>query len=152
MTTNSQQTLDLLRRELAFLNSGGYRRSLHAPWRAAYLFEESPSCPNFSDRARPHECSDCWLMQFVPAELRSEQVPCRFVQLASDEVTVDSLYRCSTAEESERAMRHWLQERIRELETQIKAADRFLLSGGPQQKLLSSGRLGPHSAGLVTTE
>ena len=137
MTTNSRQTIDLLRRELAFLNSGGYRRSPHAPWRTPYLFEESPSCPNFSDRARPHECSDCWLMQFVPAELRSEQVPCRFVQLGANGITVDSLYRCETLAESEEVLRHWLQGRIVELESQVKAVDRFLLSAGPHPKLLS---------------
>ena len=137
MTTNSRQTLDLLRRELAFVNSGGYRRSLHAPWRAAYLFEESPSCSNFSDRARPYDCSDCWLMQFVPAELHSEQVPCRFVKLGANGITVDSLYRCETLAESEEVLRHWLQGRIVELESQVKAVDRFLLSAGPHPKLLS---------------
>ena len=136
MKTNSGQTLELLRRELQFLDGGGYRRSLHYPWRAAYLFEESPSCPNFSDRARPHACNDCWLMQFVPAELRTEQVPCRFVQLGATGVTVDALYRCGTALETEEALRNWLYQRIREVEQQVKPLDRFLLAG-PQQKLLS---------------
>ena len=136
MKTNSGQTLELLRRELQFLDGGGYRRSLHAPWRAPYLFEESPSCPNFSDRARPHACSDCWLMQFVPAELRTEQVPCRFIQLGNG-VTVDSLYRCGTTTETEEALCNWLHQRIRELERQGKPLDRFLLSASPQHKLLS---------------
>jgi len=125
MATNSRQTLELLRRELEFLNSGGYRRCRYAPWRAAYLFEESPSCPNFSDRARPHECKDCWLMQFVPAELRSEQVPCRFVQLGANGVTVDSLYRCGTPAESEEVLRHWLEESIRELEGRVSTVGRL---------------------------
>lgn len=119
MITNTPQTLELLRRELEFLDSGGYRCCLRAPWRAAYLFEESPSCPNFSNPVRPHECKDCWLMQFVPADLRSEQVPCRFVQLDANGVTVDCLYRCGTAAESEEVLRHWLQERIRELEFEL---------------------------------
>lgn len=55
-------------------------------------------------------------MEFVEPELRTEQVPCRFVQLAANGVTVDSLYRCGTLAESEEALRNWLHERIRELE------------------------------------
>ena len=136
MIPNSGQTLEHLRRELQFLNDGGYRRSVHSPWRAAYLFEESPSCPNSSDQARPHACNDCWLMQFVPTELRTEQVPCRFVQLGANGITVDSLYRCGTALETEEALRSWLHQRIRELERQGTAVGRFLLNAGPQHKLL----------------
>src|SRR5215470_6974852 len=101
MTSNGGQTLELLRRELDFLNRGGYRHCPHAPWRAAYLFEESPSCPNLLDRARPHQCKDCWLMQFVHPDLRNEQVPCRFVALTRSGVTIDSLYQHATPAESE---------------------------------------------------
>ncbi len=69
-------------------------------------------------------------MQFVAADLREEQVPCRFVDLSGNGVTVDSLYRCGTPAESEEALRTWLQRRIRELESQ--------LSGVKQMSLLSS--------------
>ena len=110
------RVLQLLRGELAFLDSGGYRHSARFPWRAGYIFEESPSCPNFLSREPRHQCADCWLMEFVAPELRTEQVPCRFVELAGNGVTVDSLYRCGTLAESEEALRKWLKARIRELE------------------------------------
>ena len=126
MTNNSRETLQLLKRELEFLNRGGYRRCPHSPWRAGYVFEESPSCPNLGDKARPHECTDCWLMQFVAPELRDEQVPCRFVQLTHAGVSVDSLYRCGTLGETEHALRNWLHERIHELETQLQESKRLL--------------------------
>ena len=125
MTGSRENVLELLKKELAFLESGGYRRSPAFPWRARYIFEESPSCPNFSDRARSHRCVDCWLMEFVPPALQTEKVPCRFVQLAPGGVTVDSLYRCSTPGETEETLRHWLQERIYEMEAQVSAADQF---------------------------
>src|SRR5690349_8965163 len=96
-----QDVLDLLKVELEFVESGGYQRSARSPWRPPYVFEESPSCPNFSDQARPHRCEDCWLMEFVPAESRDEQVPCRFAQLTPDGVTIDSLYRYGTPKETE---------------------------------------------------
>lgn len=120
MNDDRTKVLELLRKELTFVESGGYRRSPRTPWRAAYVFEESPSCPNFSDRTRQHRCLDCWLMKFVAPELRTEPVPCRFVELAANGVTVDSLYRCGTLAETEDTLRKWLQAQIRELEEQIR--------------------------------
>jgi hypothetical protein len=128
MNEGCAKVLELLKKELAFLESGGYKHAPHSPWRAAYIFEDAPSCPNFSDRARPHLCEDCWLMEFVAPELRSEQVPCRFVELGANGVTVDSLYRCGTPAESEEALRNWLQQRIREIEEQIRETKKFQLA------------------------
>lgn len=124
MNTDRETTLQLLKKELEFVNNGGYRFARRATWRPAYVFEDSPSCPNFSDRARPHPCDQCWLMAFVPPELRSEQVPCRFVELARNGVTVDSLYRYGTAAESEEALRNWLNDRILQLEQELKKQTR----------------------------
>lgn len=125
MTPSRQKLLSLLRAELEFLNSQGYHRSERSPWRSAYVFEESPSCPNYGDPARPHECKDCWLMQFVSSDLQDEQIPCRFVQLTSEGVTVDSLYRYGTSAETEEALRKWLQERIHELEQELSESSRL---------------------------
>jgi hypothetical protein len=122
MNNDRETVLQLLRNELEFLESGGYKHSSRSPWRAAYIFEESPSCPNFSDRAQPHRCGDCWLMEFVAPESREEQVPCRFVELAASGVTVDSLYHCGTPTESEEALRAWLHQRIREREEELREA------------------------------
>jgi len=117
----SRDLLKRLKAELAFLESGGYQHSSRSPWRAPYVFEESPSCPNFSERARPHTCEECWLIQYVPPDLRDEQVPCRFIPLGAN-TTVDSLYRYGTLEETEEALRKWLHERIRELEAELSEA------------------------------
>ncbi len=117
--TSRQNVLQLLKTELQFVESGGYRRSERSPWRPPYVFEESPSCPNYSDRSRPHRCIDCWLMQFVALDLRDEQVPCRFVQLTSDGITIDSLYRYGSTAETEQILSCWLRERIREIEGEL---------------------------------
>jgi hypothetical protein len=122
MNTNREAILQLLKKELEFVNNGGYRFARRSLWRPAYIFEDSPGCPNVSDRARPNRCQDCWLMEFVAPEFRSEQAPCRFVQLAPTGVTVDSLYRCGTQAETEEALRHWLNQRIHELEREIQEA------------------------------
>ena len=120
--TTTHELLQRLKAELEFLENGGYRE-LRSGWRAPYVFEESPSCPNFFDRSRSHKCEDCWLIQFVPQDLRDEQIPCRFIQLAPNGVSVDSLYRYGTTEEAEKALRQWLHERIHELEADISGAE-----------------------------
>lgn len=118
MQNNRQNLLNLLKSELEFVKSGSYRRSASFPWRAPYIFEESPSCPNFHDRTRQHLCQDCWLMEFVPNDRRDEQVPCRFVELANG-VSVDCLYRYETAAETEEMLTKWLRTRIHEIETEL---------------------------------
>jgi hypothetical protein len=119
MENNSLRVLNLLRRELEFLEKGGYRRSPRLPWRAPYIFEESPSCPNYSDRTRQQRCQDCWFMQFVPRDLHTEQVPCRFVPLTADGITVDSLYRFGSGAETEETLRTWLRRRIQAIEGEL---------------------------------
>ena len=61
-------------------------------------------------------------MDFVPPESREEQVPCRFVQLTADGITIDSLYRYGTSAETEEVLCSWLRARIREMEKQIADA------------------------------
>ena len=124
MNKDVGSVLDLLKKELEFVSGGGYKRSPHGPFRAAYLFEDSPSCPNHSDRARPHLCQDCWLMEFVSPGLRNEQVPCRFVEIAPD-VTVDSLHRRGAPAESEEALRRWALQQIRDFEQKLLYRDKM---------------------------
>jgi len=133
MAPNRQILLDLLKGELKFLDAQGYHRSARSPWRSAYIFEESPSCPNYGDASRPHDCKECWLVQFVASDLRDEQVPCRFVQLTPDGVTVDSLYRYGTSAETEETLRKWLVQRIHELEQELSesATVPFASNGQP---------------------
>src|SRR5579859_944288 len=119
MEKNLHIVLKLLKSELEFLERGGYKRSPAWPWRAPYVFEESPSCPNHLDRTRQTRCQDCWLMQFVPSDLQDEQTPCRFVPLTADGLTVDTLYRCGTNAESEETLRTWLHQQIREIEREL---------------------------------
>jgi hypothetical protein len=129
MTPSRHTILRTLQAELNFLERGGYHPSRHSSWRSPYIFEESPSCPNFGNPQRPHQCKDCWLMAFVPGHLRDEQVPCRFVQLTPEGSTVNSLYRYGTPTEAHQALRHWLRRRIQELNLQDTEAIALPLAG-----------------------
>jgi hypothetical protein len=118
MSQKNRDILETLRFELKFLEDGGYGRSPHAPWRAPYIFEDSPSCLNFSDPARPHPCNECLLEQLVPPGQREQEVPCRFIPLNDKGQTVDSLYRTGTQQEIEETLCAWLRREISRLEAE----------------------------------
>ena len=112
------EMLDLLRFELKFLEDGGYGRSPRTPWRPSLVFEDSPTCLNFDDAARPHPCGECFLMQFVPRERQEECVPCRFIPLTEKGETVEDFYRCGTQVEMEEGLKNWLRKEIGRIEAQ----------------------------------
>ncbi|HMD15830.1 MAG TPA: hypothetical protein VKH18_04110 [Terriglobales bacterium] len=118
MSHEDGDILEILRFELKFLEEGGYACSPRTPWRAPYIFEDSPSCLNFEDSTRPHPCNECLLTQFVPAEFREEEAPCRFIPLNDKGRTVDSLYRTGTHAEIAEALRDWLRREISRIETE----------------------------------
>jgi hypothetical protein len=100
---------------LEFLETGGYGRLPREAW--ALIFERSPTCMNFSAEDKDREpCSECLLMQFVPVDARTEQVPCIHIPLSPTGETIASLYRLGTQQELEEALGAWLRATIRRLE------------------------------------
>lgn len=105
--------LHMLEAELQFLDSGGY----HNPdyWRPQFVFLDSPTCVNRAGSGRTDACKNCLLKPFVPVALRHAAVPCHYIPLTKDGLTIDSLQRWGTQEELEDALRSWLTRNIAEL-------------------------------------
>jgi hypothetical protein len=118
MAQDKSDLLEMLKFELKFLEDGGYGRSPRTPWRRQSVFEDSLTCLNFGDPARPHPCGECLLMEFVPAELRNQPSPCRLIPLTDKNETIDHFYRCRTQLELEDALGRWLRDQISRLEKQ----------------------------------
>lgn len=116
MLQDRHNLLRTLRGELAFIESGGYRNSIRAPWRAQFMFEDSPTCINVDPNQARKPCSECPLIAFVPEDQRKRRSPCRYIPLNELGETVDSLYRTGTQEELEAAAVTWLKARIEKLE------------------------------------
>jgi len=118
--------LQILKAELAFLERGGYRRVPRYPWRPNFVFEDSPTCINFAEHTQQRPCADCPLIDFVPENRRATRFPCRHIPLTAGGETVNSFYEWGTDDELESALRRWLVETIRELESgkqaQVRAA------------------------------
>src|SRR5690242_352944 len=100
MSSAQSDVLRILKAELAYLERGGYRNSTHAHWYPKLIFQDSPTCINFHHPIEPRPCSECPLMQFVPAEHKSEKIPCRHILLNEQGTTLDSMYRYNTLEEA----------------------------------------------------
>jgi hypothetical protein len=116
MAKDERDLVDLLKFELKFLEDGGYGRSPHTPWRRPLVFEDSVTCLNFGDPAHTHPCSECLLMEFVPAELKDQVSPCRLIPLTPKGETADYFYRCGTQLELEEALTGWLRDQISQIE------------------------------------
>lgn len=124
MAKDERDLLDLLKFELKFLEDGGYGRSPHTPWRRPLVFEDSITCPNFGDPNHTHPCSECLLMEFVPAELRDQVSPCRLIPLTPKGETADYFYRCGTQLELEEALAGWLRNQISQIEAEREQASK----------------------------
>src|SRR6266536_3653548 len=117
MTNDKRDLLTVLRAELEFLESGGYRNAARASWRPQFVFQDSPTCLNFDPtQARP--CSECILTQLVPEDTQRKKFPCRYIPLNERGETIDSFYRSGTQEELESELRRWLKATIERLEKQ----------------------------------
>jgi hypothetical protein len=120
MPQDDRNTLEVLKAELNFVKKGGYGRSPREPWRATLPLEDSPTCMNYDSKEDRTPCTECLLMQFVPADKHGEKVPCRHIPLTSHGETLLHLYRGGTQQEIEEVLANWLQEAIAKLESEEK--------------------------------
>ena len=118
MSKDKRQLADVLRQELQFVEKGGYRHPSHAAWRPQFMFQDSPTCLNFNSNDIPAPCTDCVMMQVVPADSQQRKFPCRYIPLNERGETLDLLYRAGTQEETQAAFKNWLKSTIARLERQ----------------------------------
>jgi hypothetical protein len=116
MSKDDRDVLKVLKFELDFIEWGGYGRSVRTPWKPTSVFQDSPTCINFGDPRRSHPCDECFLIDFVPAEHRSEDIPCHYIPLNEAGDTIASLQGRADPEAVEEAVKGWLRKTIAELE------------------------------------
>lgn len=116
MAADDRDILEVLKFELDFLEKGGYGRSVRTPWKPTSAFQDSLTCINFGDPHRSHPCDECLLMQFVPEEHRTENVPCHHIALTESGETVDTLEARETQQDLEEKVKNWLRVTIRRIE------------------------------------
>lgn len=123
MERNPRELLQMLKFELNFLENGGYERSVREPRKELSVFKDSPSCLNYALPAKKHPCTECFLMEFVPADKKDESVPCHHIPLNDRGDTLESMEGFGRDLQVQDAMREWLHATIAELEARVAAAD-----------------------------
>jgi hypothetical protein len=113
---DERDVLEVLKFELNFLEQGGYGRSVHTPQTPTRIFQDSISCLNFGDPQRPHPCSECMLIDFVPESQRGESVPCHHIPLTPTGETVSTLDTRDQQRKLEEAVIVWLRAVIARME------------------------------------
>jgi hypothetical protein len=115
--TDQRDVLEVLKFELNFLEQGGYGRSVHAPQAPTSIFQDSLTCLNFGEHNRPHPCSECMLIDFVPDAYRNENVPCHHIPLTPAGETVASMESRDNQVKLEEAAIAWLRALIARIES-----------------------------------
>jgi hypothetical protein len=116
MANDERDILEVLKEELAFLEQGGYGRSVKTPWKATSVFQDSLSCLNYGYPYRAHPCSACFLTDYVPAESKGLAVPCHHIPLNEAGQTIEDMEMADNQHRLEESLKNWLRNRIREIE------------------------------------
>lgn len=130
MAKDNRDILELLQEELSFAEEGGYGRSVRTPWKPKSAFQDSLTCINYAYPEKVHPCNECHLIDFVPDERRSEEVPCHFIPLNESGDTIDNL-ESEDQEKLEEALKAWLRSKIKEIETSRLGAEERSKGGVP---------------------
>jgi hypothetical protein len=107
---DDDRALNMLKTELIFMKLRGYSPRHAEP---ELFFEDSPGC--IKRNCPSCTCSDCALIQLVPAEHRLEEAACRHIPLDEIGTTLDLLYRFGNSQETADAVEDWLRIAIDQL-------------------------------------
>ena len=116
MVKDERDILELLKEELAFVEQGGYGRSVRTPWLPKSTFQESPTCINFAHPGRPHPCNECHLLDFVGHEHVADAVPCHYIALHEAGETIEDLEAQDNQAKLETTLKRWMVYQINQIE------------------------------------
>jgi hypothetical protein len=116
MSTDDRDVLEIFQAELGFLEKGGYGRPVRTPWKAKSPFQDSLTCINYTYLEKVHPCSECHLIDFVPSDRRSEEIPCHFIPLNESGETLEQLEAQDDQQKLEEALKAWLRAKIKGIE------------------------------------
>jgi len=114
MSESRREVLVLLKKELEFLDRGGYGGT--ESWKPLAVFLDSPSCPNRLDVERSTPCPQCWLFNFVPDRYGRELPACHFIPMTDDGKSVENMKREYSQVEMREKVKTWLRAEIEHLE------------------------------------
>lgn len=122
MAKDDRDILELLKEELAFVEQGGYGRSVRTPWLPKSAFQDSLTCINYADPNHSRPCTECHLIDFVGSEQLSKEVPCHFIALNEGGETIEDLETQDNQAKLEATLKEWMRSTIRQIENHRAAS------------------------------
>ncbi|HKP46437.1 MAG TPA: hypothetical protein VJT50_07545 [Pyrinomonadaceae bacterium] len=116
MAKDDRDILELLKEELAFIEQGGYGRSVRTPWLPKSAFQDSLTCINYGYPYRTHPCDECHLTDFVDEAHQGETVPCHYIPLNAAGETIEDLEAQDNQLKLESTLKEWMRKTIAEIE------------------------------------
>jgi hypothetical protein len=117
MAKDDRDILELLKSELAFIEQGGYGRSVRTPWLPKSAFQDSLTCINYADPKHTHPCNECHLIDFVEHDHQAERIPCHSFPLNETGETIEDLEAQDNQARLESTLKAWMRAKISEIET-----------------------------------
>lgn len=116
MAKEERDILEVLNEELAFVEQGGYGRSVRTPWLARSAFQDSRTCINYADPNRTHPCNECELVDFIDHEHLAAEVPCHLIPLNAAGETIADLEARDNQAKLEATLKLWMLAKIKQIE------------------------------------
>lgn len=122
MSFDKKEMIEALKLEIEVIERGGYHPSVHEPHRVARTFRDSVICLNVELEEKERPCSECFLIEFVPPELReSGGDVCHKIPLNDRGDTVESLEREGNPDKLQATVLNWLKRTVARLEAELPA-------------------------------
>jgi len=120
---DKQEMIEALKLEIEIIERGGYHPSVHEPHREPRTFRDSVTCLNVGLEEKERPCSECFLIEFVPPELRASGGDvCHKIPLNERGDTVESLEREGDPDKLQAAVLNWLKRTVARLEAELAKA------------------------------
>jgi hypothetical protein len=116
MAKDDRDILELLKEELAFIEQGGYGRSVRTPWLPKSIFQDSLTCINYADPNHSIPCNECPLTELISVEHRSANIPCHLIPLNEAGETIEDLEAQDNQQKLEATLKQWMRNKIKEIE------------------------------------
>ncbi len=120
MGFDKREMIDQLKLEIQVIEKGGYYPSVREPREELRTFRDSVTCLNVGLEEKQHPCTSCFLIEFVPPELKdTEGDLCHKIPLNDRGDTVESLEREGDRDKVQAAVLAWLKNTVARLEREL---------------------------------
>jgi hypothetical protein len=123
MGFDKKQMIEQLKFEIQMIEKGGYYPSVRDPRHEPEIFRDSITCLNVGLEEKKHPCTNCFLSEFAPGDLRhSNEDLCHRIPLNERGDTVDSLQAEGKGDKVQDAVLGWLKNTVAKLEQEVAAS------------------------------